>query len=91
MTERIVLLVILMAFCVSGCSISKADADMLALQRLEEYCKKQSLRTSDFLRPEITRDEGRWLFDYTSNTTPKHFVRIYVENGGRTEFHSLVE
>ena len=73
-------------------SISKDKAGQIAASRLKEYCKQEGLVIARFSKPEISSDEKHpWIFDYTSNTSPRHLIRIYIDRYGNAEIHRMIE
>lgn len=76
-------------FSLSHCpkqALSRMEAEKIATQKLVEYCEREALSTSQFTAPQVSSaDEVPWIFDYTSNTTPRHFVRVHIDDCGIVE------
>lgn len=66
--------------------LSRGEADRITTERLKAYCEMESLSASQFSPPQVSSvDEVPWIFDYTSNTSPRHFVRIHIDSCGVVE------
>lgn len=79
---------------VAGCSspLGEHEAKRLAQRSIEEYAKAEMLASSAFGAPNISSEPGHeWVFDYSSNTSPRHLVRIYVDASGKVEVNRLVD
>lgn len=91
---RLLLLLALAASWMSACmpSLSETEARRLAVQRLHDYAQAERLDPAAFGKPEISSEPGHpWVFDYTSDTSPGHLVRIYVDSRQGVEIHRMVE
>ena len=76
-------------FCESGChkrNVSKEQAEKIAGQKIYEYCQREGLSVSQFSTYKLSSAKKiPWIFDYTSNTSPHHFVRIHIDECGVVE------
>jgi len=88
-SRLIVLLFFSLAMC--GCSISSQEAEEIAGESIHEYIVQSQLNKEDFANPVVSMDGGKWIFDYHSDTVPKHLVRIYVDQRGNVEVHRMIE
>jgi hypothetical protein len=67
-------------------SLSRGEAEKIATQKLKEYCEREGMNTSQFGKPEVSSvKEVPWIFDFTSTTAPRHFVRVHIDECGVVE------
>lgn len=81
-------------FSVGGCrpALTESDAGRLAEQRIQDYAEKENLDRARFGSPTASSERGHpWIFDYTSDTTPRHQIRIYVNSAEDVEIHRMIE
>ena len=79
---------------VSGCTrvVTEAEARELAEAKLQEYARPEKIDRSSFGVPEVSSSTGHpWVFDYTSETVPRHLVRILVDSRDRIETHRMID
>lgn len=79
---------------VASCSspLSEDEATQLAQDRIDEYARAESLASSAFGKPSISSEPGhKWIFDYTSDTSPRHLVRIYVDARDKVEVTRMID
>jgi hypothetical protein len=91
---RLLLLSALAVWWMSACmpSLTETEARRLAEQRLDVYAQAERLDPAAFGNPEISSEPGHpWVFDYTSDTSPRHLVRIYVDSWADVEIHRMIE
>jgi len=91
---RQLLLLGLAASWMSACmpSLTETEARALAEQRLNDYAQAERLDLAAFGKPKISSERGHpWIFDYTSGTSPRHLVRIYVDSREDVEIHRAIE
>jgi len=75
-----------------GPQMSESDAESLAINKLKEYSKKEGISFEQFGKPEVSSDEKHpWIFDFQSNGSPRHLVRIYVNRNGDVEINRMIE
>ena len=75
-----------------GVHVRGDNARAIAKCRIEEYCKRNHISLSAMDGPIISkRYFYEWIFDYTSNTKPKHEVRLYINFLGVVQEHRLIE
>jgi len=73
-------------------ALTEAEARTLAAQRVDDYAEAESLDPAAFGKPTISSEPGPpWVFDYSSDTMPRHLVRIYVNSRGDVEIHRMLE
>src|SRR5947208_5208945 len=57
--------------------MSQSEAEAIATKKLQEYCEREGMSAFQFPPPEVrSTKEVPWIFDYTSTTSPRHFVRV---------------
>jgi hypothetical protein len=67
-------------------SVSRIEAQAIATKKLQEYCEREGISTTQFPAPDVhSSQEVPWIFDYTSTTTPRHFVRVHIDECGIVE------
>jgi hypothetical protein len=73
-------------------TFSKVEAGRIAAVELANYSKRNNLSPSDFSAPVISKDGERipWIFDFTSNSSPRHFIRIQIDKCGNVEESSEI-
>ena len=73
-------------------SLTETEARRLAEQRLGDYAQAERLDLAAFGKPEISSEPGRpWVFDYATDKSPRHLVRIYVDSRQDVEIHRMIE
>ncbi len=84
-----------LAACWMGCfspALTRVEATSLAEQQLGDYVEAESLDRATFGKPAISTAPGHpWVFDYTSDTLPRHLLRIYVNSREDVEIHRMIE
>ena len=69
---------------------SRSRALLIAEREFGKYCVQERVSRESFQLEEPSRDdEHGWVFDYSSTSTPKHAVRVYVMRGAKTEIHRM--
>jgi outer membrane protein assembly factor BamE (lipoprotein component of BamABCDE complex) len=89
-----ILVAALAASAIGACmpALTEHEAKTLADKRVAEYAEGENLDRASFGSPEISSEPGHpWVFDYTSNTAPRHLLRIYVNSREEVEIHRMVE
>lgn len=79
---------------ISGCGSSPtaAEAKILAERRIAEYASLECLEPAEFGTPKISTEPGdKWVFDYVSNTTPRHLVRLTIKSASLIEISRMLE
>lgn len=67
-------------------ALSRGEAEKIATEKLAEYCEREGLSLSRFPAPQVSSAKDvPWIFDYTSDTSPRHFVRIHIDECGVVE------
>jgi len=67
-------------------SFSRVEAERIATQKLKEYCEREGMNIFQFGKPEVSSvKEVPWIFDFTSNTSPRHWVRVHIDECGVVE------
>ena len=75
-----------------GMHVLKENAKAIAKNRIEIYCEKNAIPFSKMHGPIMSKQHFfKWVFDYTSSTTPKHTVLIYVNALGFIETHRYID
>lgn len=88
------LLTALAAWWMGGCvpALTETEAAHLAARRLADYTEAEHLDRAMFGQPVISSEPGHaWVFDYASDTTPRHLIRIYVNSRKDVEIHRMIE
>lgn len=88
------LFVFLLVFLIGGCApaLTAIEARRLADQKLNYYAEAEHLDLALFSQPTLSSAPGHpWIFDYTSNTRPRHLIRIYVNSRDDIEIHRMIE
>jgi hypothetical protein len=88
----LILAVLFFVSAMSGCckQLTRTEAANLATASLEEYCRTNGLKISQFSKPEISSETNHpWIFDYESVASAQHLVRIYIDCYGNVERHSM--
>lgn len=86
--------VVLLLFLIGGCApvLTEDEARSLANQRLRDYAVAEQLDLALFSQPVLSSAPNHpWIFDYTSNTEPRHSIRIYVNSRDTIEIHRMLE
>lgn len=66
--------------------VSRSEAEAIVDKKLQEYCEREGMSKAQFPEPEVSSTkEVPWIFDYTSNTKPSHFVRVHIDECGVVE------
>lgn len=82
----------LCAFFVCTVYMRGEAAKVIAKERIEEYCKKENIPLVAMSKPVISkRYTPEWIFDYTSETNPRHEVRFLIDVFGHVKTHRLIE
>jgi len=74
---------------VSQCAtvlMSRAEAEAIDAKKLQDYCEREGMSAAQFPPPEVhSTKEVPWIFDHTSTTSPRHFVRVHIDECGAVE------
>mgnify|MGYP001467748249 CR=1 FL=1 len=92
--ERVLASLISLTCIVASCSspLSEDEVKRLAQERIDEYARAESLASSAFGKPSFSSEPGhKWIFDYTSDTSPRHLVRIHVDARDKVEVARMID
>lgn len=93
--RKSVLMVLVTFSClIASCTpqLTEEEATLLAENRIAEYARSERLALTAFGKPKISSEPGHsWVFDYASNTSPRHLVRVYVDSRDMVELSRMID
>jgi len=93
MNYRYVLILLCIVFCLLTYIVHVGGnyAREIAKYRIEKYCFKNQIPQEKMSAPCISKSRFyEWLFEYDSDTKPKHYVRLYIDVFGVVKEHCLI-